>query len=113
MRALIQTKHNVLWIFLFVLSIVFVMPNIVSAQTETRPNIVLDFTKSVLLDPTTYAPAALSYTSQRMDWNSSQTLFKAGWMEHNSRFTVSGRSDDTPISYEAGNGQIRRAALAH
>ena len=70
-------------------------------------------TKSVLFDPTTYAPATLSYTSQRMDWNTSQALFKAGWMEHNARFTVSGRPDDTPLGFDAGNRQIRRMALAH
>lgn len=112
MRASMQTKNNVFGILL-ALSIVFVMPGLASAQNEGRPNIVLDLTKAVLFDPTTYAPAALSYTSQRMDWNSSQTLFKAGWKEHNSRFTVSGRPDDMPISYDAGNRQIRRAALAH
>jgi hypothetical protein len=48
-----------------------------------------------------------------MDWNSSQPLFNAGWMEHNARFTVSGGPDTTPIGYETGMAQIRRDALAH
>lgn len=97
--------------FLIALAILF-GPTIVSAQDDNR-NVVVDITKAVLLDPTTYAPAGLSYTSQRMDWNTSQALFSAGWLEHNYRYTVSGRPDDVPISFEAGNRQIRRDALAH
>jgi len=112
MRAFTNGKRS------FVLSIVMALfivgvPSASFAQDETRPNIVLDVMKSVVLDPTTYAPATLSYTSQRMDWNSSQVLFKAGWLEHNSRYTVSGRADDTPIGYDAGLRQIRGDALLH
>ena len=107
-----EKQHFFLWIFLFVLA-VMCTPCAVLAQTEGRSNAVVDLTKAVLLDPTTYAPAALSYTSQRMDWKSSQVLFSAGWLEHNSHYTVSGRADDTPISFEAGNRQIRQAAIAH
>jgi hypothetical protein len=113
MRAVKTTTLNVLWICVFVLSIICSAPCVASAQNESKPNIVLDVAKSVLFDPTTYTPAALSYTSQRMDWNTSQPLFNAGWVEHNARFTVSGRPDDRPISYGAGMGQIRRDALAH
>lgn len=113
MRLSTTRKLTALWIFVFVFSLLFAAPWIASAQDEGRNNIVLDITKRVLFDPTTYAPAALSYTSQRMDWSSSQVLFNAGWMEHNSRFTVTGRPDDKPISYDAGNRQIRRDALAH
>lgn len=102
----------IIWIFLFALTVVF-MPNIATAQDEGRGNVVLDLTKAVLFDPTTYAPAALSYTSQRMDWKTSQALFDAGWVEHNARFTVSGRPDDKPVSFAEGNRQIRRDALAH
>jgi hypothetical protein len=107
-----RNQHFFMWIFLFVLAVIFT-PCAVSAQTEGRSNVVVDLTKAVLFDPTTYAPATLSYTSQRMDWNSSQALFNAGWLEHNSRYTVSGRPDDTPIGFEAGNRQIRRDAIAH
>lgn len=113
MRTLTHHKqHFSVWIFLFVLAVIFT-PSAVSAQDNGRSNAVVDLTKAVLLDPTTYAPAALSYTSQRMDWKTSQVLFQAGWLEHNSRYTVSGRPDGTPIGFEAGNRQIRRAAIAH
>ena len=80
------------------------------AQENDTP-IVWDITKSVLLDPTTYTPAVLSYTSMKLDWNSSQALFRNGWMEHNYRFTISGRSNDYPISFADGNSKIRNLAL--
>ena len=79
-------------------SFFLIAPSIASAQSETpQPPFVWSVAKSVLLDPTTYAPAALSYTALRMDWNSSQPLFRAGYVEQNHLFTVSGRSNDTPI----------------
>ena len=101
------------WKLLFVLTFAFGSVHAASAQDNGRSNIVLDVAKSVLFDPTTYTPAALSYTSERMDWHTSQPLFAAGYVEHNARFTVSGRPDDTPLSYQAGLTQIRRDALAH
>ncbi len=114
MRSFKRNRIAAIRLLLLVSSIVLVAPHVIMAQEqEARPNIVLNVTKSVLLDPTTYVPATLSYTSQRMDWNTSQVLFRAGWVEHNRRFTVSGRPDDRPISYEEGNGEIRRAALIH
>ncbi len=85
-------------------------PASVFAQQE-GPNVVWSVAKSVLVDPTTYTPAALSYASQRMDWGTSQVLFDAGWLEHNHRYTLSGRADDVPLGYEAGLRQIRRDAL--
>jgi hypothetical protein len=94
-------------------SIVLLAPTIVAAQSEPQSSIVWDVTKSVLLDPTTYAPATLSYTSMRMDWETSQPLFRAGWLERNHRFTLSGRPNDRPISYDAGNRKIRNMALLH
>ena len=63
--------------------------------------------------PTTYAPAALSYTALKMDWDSSQTLFRNGWVEQNHRFTISGRPNEMPVSYEEGNRRIRQMALLH
>ena len=102
------------WIVALMLMLAVVLtPGLARAQDDGGSNIVVDLTKAVLFDPTTYAPAALSYTSQRMDWKTSQALFDAGWVEHNSRFTLSGRPDDSPISFEAGQRQIRRDALAH
>src|SRR5712691_7493858 len=113
MRALTGRPLHIFLTLTFVASLVCLAPSVASAQSEGSRNIVLDVAKGVLFDPTTYAPAALSYTSQRMDWNSSQALFKAGWLEHNARYTMSGRADDTPLGYEAGNRQIRRDALVH
>ncbi len=98
---------------LILLSMMILTPAIASAQTETDSNVVWDVTKAVLFDPTTYAPATLSYTSMRMDWDSSQTLFRNGWLEQNHRFTISGRPNALPVSYEEGNKRIRQMALLH
>ena len=95
------------------LSMMILMPAIASAQSETDSNIFWDVTKAVVFDPTTYAPATLSYTSMKMDWKSSQTLFRNGWVEQNHRFTVSGRPNDTPVSFGDGNKKIRNMALLH
>jgi hypothetical protein len=81
------------------------------AQENT--SFVWDVAKGVVLDPTTYVPAAASYTGQRLDWKSSQPLFEAGWLEENPRFTISGRPNDLPISYAAGNQRILTRSLEH
>ena len=88
-------------------------PAIASAQGETDSNVFWDVTKAVVFDPTTYAPATLSYTSMKMDWDSSQALFRNGWMEQNRLFTVSGRPNDLPLSFADGNKKIRNMALLH
>ena len=98
---------------LMLLSMMILTPAIASAQAETDSNVFWDVTKAVIFDPTTYAPATLSYTSMKMDWDSSQTLFRHGWVEQNHRFTVSGRPNDLPLSYTDGNRQIRNMALLH
>ena len=98
------------WIFL---TIIILAPSVASAQTDTGSSVFWDVTKSVVFDPTTYAPATLSYTSMKMDWNSSQPLFRNGWVEQNHRFTLSGRANDVPISYAEGNKKIRHMALLH
>jgi hypothetical protein len=79
-----------------------------SAQDQTtddgeRRSFLLDTAKAVALDHTTYAPAFLYHGTTRLDWNSSQVFFQHGMVEHNERFTVSGRPDDVAISYGAGN----------
>jgi hypothetical protein len=75
-------------------------------------NSVWSVTKGVLLDPTTYAPAAISYSATTLDWNTSQVFFQNGFVERNPRFTISGRSSDTPISFDAGNRRIMGDSLA-
>jgi hypothetical protein len=112
MHALIQRSFDAALCGLL-LSLFVLTPALSSAQDHDRGNIVFDVAKAVVFDPTTYVPAALSYTSQRMDWKTSQALFQQGWLEHNYRFTVSGKPDDSPISFEAGNRQITRMALLH
>ena len=89
----------------------FAVPLTVRAQDVPRP-FVWDLARGVLIDPTTYAPAALSYGSQRLDWKTSRVLIDHGWLEQNPRFTVSGQPNDVAISYAAGNRKIRREALA-
>jgi hypothetical protein len=98
---------------LLVLSMTVLIPVVASAQAKDDTNLFWDLTKAVVFDPTTYAPATLSYTSMKMDWDSSQTLFRNGWMEQNRRFTVSGRANDLPVSHAEGNKRIRRMALLH
>ena len=98
---------------LMLFSLMMLTPVIASAQAETDTNVFWDVTKAVVFDPTTYAPATLTYTSMKMDWDSSQTLFRNGWVEQNHRFTVSGRQNDLPISFADGNRKIRNMALLH
>ena len=78
---------------------------------EGKPTpLVLNVVKRVALDPTTYAPAVVAWGATRLDWGSSQIFFQNGWHEQNSRFTVSGRGNDTPIGYAAGNRRILKDA---
>lgn len=99
---------------LILLTIMILTPALASAQSETESNNGFwDITKSVVFDPTTYAPATLSYTSMKLDWNTSQPLFRNGWVEQNRLFTVSGRPNDVPLGYAEGNKKIRQIALLH
>lgn len=82
------------------------------ASAQDWPGPVSDVFRQVVLDPTTYAPAAVSFTAYRLDWKSSQVFFQHGYVEHNPQFTISGRPDDTPISYGAGTRRITANALA-
>ena len=77
---------------------------------ESRP-FAWDVARAVLIDPTTYAPALISYEAIRQDWKTSQILFANGWVEQNPRYTLSGRANDLPVSYEEGTRRIRSAAL--
>jgi hypothetical protein len=67
--------------------------------------------KGVLLDPTTYTPAVLSYGGMRLDWDSSQVFFQHGFIERNARFTMSGLPNDLPLGYHSGNHRIVSIAL--
>ena len=77
------------------------------AFTESRHRSVLaDVFTRVAKDPTTYALPPIIYTAHRLDWDSSQKLFARGYVEANPGFTVSGRVNDTPISWNAGKRRI-------
>jgi hypothetical protein len=82
-----------------------------SAQTEECRPFAWDVARAVLVDPTTYAPALISFESMRQDWKTSQVLFTHGWLEQNPRFTISGRANDVPLGYSEGTGRIRGVAL--
>ncbi len=75
-------------------------------EQQTHPPLGAAVIKKVFLDPTTYAPAAISYDATMRDWNTSQVFFEHGYREWNERFTVSGLQNDVPISYAAGRRRI-------
>lgn len=82
-----------------------------TAQEQPDRSLFAEVARGVVLDPTTYAPAILGYTSTLRDWDSSQPFFERGYVEHNARFTISGRPDDVAISYGAGRRQILKDAV--
>src|SRR5688572_6517776 len=82
-----------------------------SAQEVDRSSAVADVVKGVVFDPTTYAPALVSFDATMRDWNTSQPFFRNGYVEHNARFTVSGRPNDTAVSYTVGRNQIFKDTL--
>jgi hypothetical protein len=81
------------------------------AQADTPRPFAWDVARAVLIDPTTYAPAVISYEATQQDWKTSQVLFAHGWLEQNPRFTISGRPNDVPVSYGEGTSRIRGVAL--
>src|SRR5262245_37655342 len=87
------------------------IPSVASAQ-EREPSIFGHALKMAILDPTTYAPAIVTYDGTMRDWQSSQTFFRRGYVEQNARFTRSGRSGDVAISYGEGRDQILRDSLS-
>jgi hypothetical protein len=83
-----------------------------SAQDQDRTPFVSGVVKNVLLDPTTYVPAAVAWESTRLDWQSSQIFFRNGWAEQNARFTVDGLAGSAAVSYGSGNRQIFTDAVS-
>ena len=99
-------------VFLTIITLGLTSAPFAFAQDEKPSSPFTDVVKGVFLDPTTYAPALIGYHSTMKDWNTSQPLFQNGFVEHNSRFTVTGRADDTPVSYTVGRKQIFGDAMA-
>jgi hypothetical protein len=87
-----------------ILGLVTVRPAL--AQEAQPSTFVKDVVKQVVLDPTTYAPAIISYDATIRDWNTSQPLFRNGYLERNPRYTVTGLPYDVPLSYNDGNRRI-------
>jgi hypothetical protein len=85
----------------------------VSAQEtgSKSSSAVADVIKGVVFDPTTYAPALISYDATMRDWKTSQPFFQNGYVERNSRFTLTGVPNDRPVSYVVGQNQIMRDTL--
>src|SRR5436305_1872425 len=98
-------------IFVVVFTVVIASAQLALAQDVKRSSPVADVLKGVFFDPTTYAPAAISYNATMRDWNTSQPFFVNGFVEHNARFTVTGRADDLPLSYTIGKDQIFKDAV--
>lgn len=77
--------------------------------SDVQRPLVTETIRRVLLDPTTYAPAAIVYTSLHLDWKSSQPMFRAGYVEAHPGYTVNGLPYDTPVGYAEGqrrNGDV-------
>ena len=101
-----------IWRSLLIIAVALgLSPTVVSAQADDSRPFAWDVTRAVLMDPTTYAPALISHEAIRQDWKTSQVLFAYGWLEQNPRYTVSGRPNDVPVSYDEGTRRIRRTAL--
>jgi hypothetical protein len=83
-----------------------------AAQEENTTSPIADVVKGVVFDPTTYAPAVISYDGTMRDWNTSQVFFRNGFLERNPRFTVSGLPEDRAIDYMSGRRLILKDSLA-
>jgi hypothetical protein len=94
-------------------ALILLLPLRASAQDPDQPSFLGDTFKRLILDPTTYAPAAIAYDSTMRDWNTSQPFFRNGYFEGNERFTVSGLPNDRPMSYDAGRQRILSDAFVN
>jgi hypothetical protein len=82
----------------------------VTARTERERSLFTETIRRIAFDPTTYAPAAIVYTSLHLDWKSSQPMFRAGYNEAHPGYTQSGLANDVPVGY--GEGQRRNLNVA-
>jgi hypothetical protein len=83
------------------------------AQDQDHSSFVGSIAKQVVLDPTTYAPAIIAYDATMRDWKTSQPFFHNGFMEHNERFTISGRANDVPVAFGEGQKRILTDAVTN
>ena len=73
-----------------------------SRRSDIERPLIADVAKRIVLDPTTYAPAAIVYSSLHLDWKSSQPMFHAGYVEAHPGYTQSGFPNDVPVDYAEG-----------
>jgi len=92
------------------LSLFIGLPQQANAQNRVG-QFLKDTAKDVVLDSTTYGPFGASWLSKQLDWNSSQVLFRNGYVEDNPDFTINGLSHDKPVGYWSGNARIVRVSL--
>ena len=92
-------------------ALTILVPLRASAQHPEQSSFLADTFKRVILDPTTYAPAVISYNATMRDWNTSQPFFNNGYFEGNERFTLSGLPNDRPVSYSVGRQRILSDSL--
>jgi hypothetical protein len=78
---------------------------------DSGSSLLADVAKRVVLDPTTYTPALVSHYATTRDWQTSQPFFAHGANEMNPGFTISGRPNDMPVSYDEGGRRILRDSL--
>ena len=81
-------------------------------EQDSSSSFVKDVIKQVVIDPTTYAPSAIAYDATIRDWKTSQPFFRSGFVEHNSRYTISGLPNDVPLHNRDGNRRIFVDAVA-
>jgi len=105
-----STQFVVLTAFLLLPAAPLLAQDVASGAPKVS-SLASDLTKGVLLDPTTYAPAVILYTSMRLDWTSSQPFFERGYVEANDRYTISGLPHDVPVSFAQGKRQILTDSL--
>lgn len=85
---------------------------VVSApRGETDRPVLTEVARRVVLDPTTYATAAIVYSSLHLDWKSSQPMFQAGYNEAHPGYTRSGLANDVPVDYGEGRRRNQKLAL--
>ncbi len=106
------TGHRLLVFCVGFVALTLSWTSFASAQGSTQTSFASDIVKSVVRDPTTYAPAVAIYGASRLDWQSSQVFFEHGFVEHNSRYTESGLGDSAAMSHRGGNLQIATDSLA-
>jgi hypothetical protein len=115
MTDVFGTRNRILgaiaWITILFLSAAPARAQAPAPQDPEHHSAFADVVRGVVLDPTTYAPSVMLYESMHLDWVSSQPFFRNGFVEDNSRYTISGLPHDVPVGYGEGNRRILMDSL--